>query len=335
MKRSVAVAAFGLTALAVRRYVAFRQSMSAVARELRTHALILMSVPLNALTLPFLRMAYRFRSDPGPNMTLTEHRVGNHSIKVLVLAPAGHSSARPAVLAIHGGGMCVGSAHLEVEPAGRIAQETGAVIVMPNYRLAPEHPYPAALDDCITTLHWMRSHADEFGIDIDRIAVFGPSAGGGLAAAVAQRSIDEGIPLRAQALVYPMLDDRTVLRDDHAGRGELTWSPASNRFAWTAYLGRVPRIADAPTYAAPARRADLTGLPPAWIGVGDLDLFYEEDITYAERLKSAGVPCELVAVTGMYHTADGLMRKTQSMQDFHASMVQFLRVHLEAAPISA
>ena len=156
----------------------------------------------------------------------------------------------------------------------------------------------------MATLKWMAKHADELGIDPDRIAVYGASAGGGLAAAIAQRSFDEGIALRAQALGYPMLDDRTALRDDHAGRGELTWSPSSNRFAWTAYLGREPRLSDAPEYAAPARRADVAGLAPAWIGVGELDLFYEECVAYAERLTAAGVPCELVTVPGMYHGAD-------------------------------
>ena len=101
-----------------------------------------------------------------------------------------------------------------------------------------------------------------------------------------------------------MLDDRTALRDDHAGRGELTWSPSSNRFAWTAYLGREPRMSDAPEYAAPARRTDVAGLPPAWIGVGELDVFYDENVAYAEKLTAAGVPCELVTVAGMYHGAD-------------------------------
>ncbi len=122
-------------------------------------------------------------------------------------------------------------------------------------------------------------------------------------------AFDEGIPLRAQALVYPMIDDRTALRDDLAGRGELTWSPKSNRFGWTAYLGREPRMSDAPEYAAPARRTDVAGLPPAWIGVGDLDVFYDEDVAYAEKLKAAGVPCELVTVPGMYHGADGIVQK--------------------------
>jgi acetyl esterase/lipase len=317
-----------VAAVAARRIVAFGRSMSAVAPELRTPAIIPMSIPHNTATLPALRLAYSYRSDPGPGIEVTEHRVA--PIEVLVLTPTDGSAPRPAVLALHGGAMCVGTAQLEAEPAARIARQIDAVVVMPNYRLAPEHPFPAPLDDCMATLRWMGEHAEELGIDVDRIAVFGPSAGGGLTAAVAQRAFDEGIALRAQVMIYPMLDDRTVLKDDHAGRGELVWTPESNRFAWTAYLGRAPRMSDAPEYAAPARRADLRGLAPAWIGIGDLDLFYDECVDYAERLQAAGVPCELVTVPGMYHTADGLRRKAPMIRRFYAAMDEFLRTHLQA-----
>jgi acetyl esterase/lipase len=194
--------------------------------------------------------------------------------------------------------------------------------------LAPENPFPAPLDDCMTTLGWMREHADALGIDADRIAVVGASAGGGLAAAVAQRSHDEGIALRAQGLVYPMLDDRTVLKDDHEGRGGIVWTPESNRFAWTAYLGREPRMSDAPAYAAPARRDDLSELPPAWIGVGDLDLYYGEDVAYAQKLRASGVACELVRVPRMYHAADGFAQKAPSMEAFMQGLVDHLKAHL-------
>jgi acetyl esterase/lipase len=235
------------------------------------------------------------------------------------------------VLSLHGGGMCAGTAQLELQPAGRLARELDAVVVSPNYRLAPENPFPAGLDDCMTSLRWMVGQAGVLGIDADRIAVYGTSAGGGLAAAVAQRAFDEGISLRAQALISPMLDDRAALRDDLTGRGELTWSPKSNQWAWTAYLGREPRESSAPEYAAPARRADMAGLAPAWIGVGDMEVFYDENVAYAERLTSAGVPCELVTVPGMYHTAEGLLQDVPSMRDFYASMVKFLRRYLDAA----
>ena len=331
MTKAAALVAVGVAALAVRRYAALRKSMAAVAPELRTAALGASSIPFNKLTLPIVRMAMGFSSSPGPGVTVTKHHVEDSAVDVLVLTPTEHPAPRPALLYIHGGGMMAGTAQFEVAHAAPLVRKLGAVAVSPDYRLAPENPFPAALDDCMATLQWMAKNADELGIDPDRIAVCGVSAGGGLAAAIAQRSFDEGIPLRAQALVYPMIDDRTALRDDLAGRGELTWSPKSNRFGWTAYLGREPRMSDAPEYAAPARRTDVAGLPPAWIGVGDLDVFYDEDVAYAEKLKAAGVPCELVTVPGMYHGADGIVQKALSMRDFRASMVEHLRTYLDAA----
>lgn len=335
MRKAAAVAAIGFGALAVRLCVALRKKLSAAAPELRTWAVLVTGLPMNALTLPLIRWLMNLESSPGPGVAVTKYCVGDNSTEVLVLAPTEHSGPRPAVLFLHGGGMCAGSAQLEVEPAARVVRAAGAVVVSPNYRLAPENPFPAALDDCLATLQWMVKQAHALGVDPRRIAVCGTSAGGGLAAAVAQRALDDGIPLRAQALISPMLDDRTALRDDLAGKGELTWSPRSNRWAWTAYLGREPCPADAPDYAAPSRRADFSGLPPAWIGVGHLETFYDECLAYVEKLKLAGVPCELVSVPGMYHTAEGVARKAPSMKTFHASMVEFLRIHLETAPISA
>jgi acetyl esterase/lipase len=331
MPKAIALAAAGLAALAVHRYAGLRRRLSAVAPELRTPAMAAMAIPFNRLTLPFLRMGYRFSSSPGPGVTKVTHHVEDGNVGVLVFTPTGGSAPRPVVLWLHGGGMCVGTPQIEATLSGRLARELDVVVVSPEYRLAPEHRFPAALDDCIASLKWMVEHGDDLGIDPDRIAVHGVSAGGGLAAAVAQRAFDEGIPIRAQALSYPMLDDRTAIRDDHGGRGELTWSPSSNRWAWTAYLGREPRIGDAPEYAAPARREDVAGLASAWIGVGELDLFYPESVAYAAKLKAAGVACELVTVPGMYHAADHVAPKAKSMQDFHTSMVDFLRGHLNAA----
>jgi acetyl esterase/lipase len=210
--------------------------------------------------------------------------------------------------------------------ASRLARDLGVLVVVVDYRLAPEDPFPAPLDDCIDALAWIHDHAAELGVDPARVAVGGDSAGGGLAAAVAQRAHDEGGPAIAfQALVYPMLDDRTVLRSDHQGRGDLVWTAKDNAFGWTAYLGRPPRPDAPPPYAAPARRGDLAGLPPAWIGVGDLDLFYEEDVDYAQRLQAAGVPCELHVVAGMYHAADNFAAEAEASAAFHASLTAALR----------
>jgi acetyl esterase/lipase len=326
----VALAAAAASALAVRRVIAMRRAMLAVAPELRGPSMVIATILFNFAPVSIRRKAFSFRSDPGLGVTMADHSAGD-GVGVLVLTPTDRSAPRPAVLWLHGGAMVTGTAHFEAQPAGRLVRDIGAVVVSPDYRLAPENPFPAALDDCMSALHWMRQHADELGIDADRIAVCGASSGGGLAAAVAQRSFDEGIPLRAQALVYPMIDDRTACRDDHAVRGWLTWTPSSNRRAWTAYLGREPRMSDAPEYAAPARRLDVGGLAPAWIGIGELDLYYEENVAYAEKLKAAGVPCELLTVPGMYHGADGMVQDALSMRNFHASMVEHLRTYLDTA----
>jgi len=187
----------------------------------------------------------------------------------------------------------------------RYASELGLLVVNVDYRLAPETPFPGPLEDCYAALRWTALHATELGIDPGRIAVAGDSAGGGLAAALVQLAHDRAEVTPAfQLLLYPMLDDRTTLRADHAGRGEYVWSPGSNRMGWTAYLGRAPQERHAPEYAAPARREDLRGLAPGWIGVGTLDLFFPEDREYARRLNAAGVPCELHEVPGGYHASE-------------------------------
>jgi len=328
VKKLAAVAVLGAAALAARRYLTMWDAMAAVPADMRNPVLPFVSGTVNRRNLPLVRLQSQVRTPSGRGVSVTKRRVGDNAIPVLVTTPITGQRPRPGVLWIHGGGYILGSPQMEAFGTGRLARDLGAVTVSPDYRLAPEHPFPAALDDCMTTLEWMRAHPEELGIDPDRIAVVGASAGGGLAAAVAQRSHDEGIPLRAQVLVYPMIDDRAALRDDHAGRGRFLWTPANNRFGWTSYLGRKPRMSDAPEYAAPARRTDLTGLPPAWVGVGDLDLFYDEDVDYAEKLRAAGVPCELVTVPGMYHGADGLAPKAPAIQDFRRSFTEHLRAYL-------
>jgi acetyl esterase/lipase len=322
-------AGVAVVAQAARRHAKMQLAMAAIPAELRSPILPLTSRSLSERSLWLGRLGMNVRTNPGRGVTMTERSVDSEpTVRVLVTTPSGTGERRPAVLHLHGGGMVVGSPQFEAFESGRLARELDAVVVSPDYRLAPEHPFPAALDDCMATLRWMRDHADELGLDEDRIAVMGSSAGGGLSAAVAQRSSDEGIELRAQVLVYPMMDDRTALRDDHGGRGKFMWTPASSRWAWTAYLGREPQMSDAPEYAAPARRTDLSGLPPAWVGVGDLDILYEEGVAYAERLKTHAVPCELVSVAGMYHGADGIKPKVPAMRAFRRAMADHLRTYL-------
>jgi len=323
------VAVVGAVAMATRRYFLMRNAISALPVEFRSPLLYFFPVESSPWTLHFFRPVFRLSMSPGPGVTVTKDELpGQYAVRVRVTTPSTGEVRRPAVLWLHGGGMIMGSPQFESPATGRLARELGAVVVSPDYRLAPERPFPAALDDCMATLRWMRAHAHELGIDPDRIAVGGASAGGSLAAAVAQRSQDEGIPLRAQVLVYPMLDDRSALRAEHAGRGQIAFLPSANRFAWTAYLGREPSLSESPEYAVPARRTDLAGLPPAWVGVGELDLLYPEDVAYAERLRACGVPCQLVTVPGMYHGADLFAPKATAMQQFGRGMVDHLRTYL-------
>jgi acetyl esterase/lipase len=203
------------------------------------------------------------------------------------------------------------------------------VIVSVNYRLAPQHPFPTPLIDCYTALKWLHTHRDDLGIDPNRIAIGGESAGGGLAASLAQLAHDRGeICPVFQLLIYPMLDDRSAFITDVPHCELLTWTQQNNRFGWESYLGRACGSDKLPSYAVPARRMNLTGLPPAWIGVGTLDLFHDEDVAYARRLLSDGVDCELVIVTGAFHGFDQFDHDLPVVQAFRQSQIRALRKHL-------
>ncbi|WP_350348299.1 alpha/beta hydrolase [Agromyces sp. G08B096] len=251
---------------------------------------------------------------------------GGADVDLRIYDPRGRSEDSPALLWLHGGGFLLGDPEQDEASSIAFARELGILVVSACYRLAPEHPAPAALEDAYSALSWLFAEAGARGVDPARIAIGGASAGGGLAAALAQAAHDRGEFRPAfQLLVYPMLDDRTVLRTDVDTRGVRGWTPASNRFAWTSYLGGAPGRPEVHPYAAPARRADLTGLPPAWIGVGTLDLFHDEDVAYAHRLQDAGVPCELVIVDGAFHGFDALLRNAGVSRAFWKAQAGALR----------
>lgn len=232
----------------------------------------------------------------------------------------------PALLWLHGGGFLIGSPEQDEASSIGFVRELGITVVAPRYRLAPEHPSPAALQDAYSALAWLSASAPGLGVDPARIAICGASAGGGLAAALALYAHDRGEVRPAfQLLVYPMLDDRTVTRSEHRVAGVRAWTPKSNRFAWTSYLGARPGSPGVSAYAAPARRDDLTGLPPAWIGVGSNDLFHDEDLEYARRLRAAGVACELLVVDGAFHGFDAIMRTAGVSRDFWRTQAETLR----------
>ena len=200
----------------------------------------------------------------------------------------------------------IGSAAMDDQICRSFARRLGIVVAVPEYRLAPEHRFPAPLDDCYEALRWLSSQSD---IDPTRVAVGGSSAGGGLAAALALRVREErDVVLAFQLLTYPMLDDRTVNRADIDERHVRLWNNKANRLGWESYTG-VPAGSDGVSaLAAPGRCRDYAGLPPAWIGVGTCDLFHDECVAYADELRAAGVACDLEVVGGAFHGFDYVSR---------------------------
>ncbi len=203
---------------------------------------------------------------------------------------------------IHGGGMIIGQASQDDQWCATTAQRLGIVVVSVDYRLAPEYPFPAPLDDCWAGWHWLQQHAATLGVDPARVVLSGESAGGGLAASLAQRLLDaDQAPPIAQLLFCPMLDDRTTTDQGLSSIEHFVWNNRKNLIGWQAYLGQKPGIGAMPAYAVAARREDLRGLPPTWIGVGDIDLFYEENRRYVERLHAADVAVSFEVVAGGPH----------------------------------
>ncbi len=186
---------------------------------------------------------------------------------------------------------------------------SGVPMLVVDYRVAPEHPHPTPVEDCYAALVWLAENAGELGVDPARIAVMGDSAGGGLAAGVCLLARDRGGPAVAQQLlIYPMLDDRPATPDPQL-LPFLTWTYDDNVTGWGALLGEGAGTDAVSPYAAPARADDLAGLPDTYIDVGDLDIFRDEDITYARRLADAGVPTELHVYPGCPHAFEALARR--------------------------
>ena len=243
----------------------------------------------------------------------TDHDVpgasGDPDVAVRLHRERGVTLPRPCLISIHGGGYVIGT-HLGDD--GRFdgwCTTLECVGVSVGYRLAPETPYPGPLEDCYAALRWAYLNARELGIDPDRIGVIGGSAGGGLAAGLALLARDRGeIPVSFQALSYPMLDDR--LQTESGRAGAPLWGPATNQYGWHAYLGAYRDADDVPGYAVPARAGDLTGLPPAFISVGNLDGLLDEDLDYARRLIAAGVPTDVHVFADGPHAFDSMLPDT-------------------------
>jgi acetyl esterase/lipase len=247
-------------------------------------------------------------------------RVG--AITVRLHRPRVTARTTPALLWVHGGGYVMGTAAQDDVLCRVVAKQLNVLVAAVDYRLAPEHPFPVPLEDCHDALVWLAARPD---VDAERIAIGGASAGGGLAAALALLARDRGVVTPVlQLLSYPMLDDRTTLRTDIDERHLRLWNGASNRFGWSCYLGTTPGQPAVPSGAVPARHDDLSKLPPAWIGVGTLDLLYEEDLAYADRLRAAGVACEVEVVDGAFHGFDSVRPHASVTQRYRAAQLQAL-----------
>lgn len=293
-----------------------------VAPELRLADRLTGGLVVNRWTYRLLRFAGGLMSPRFDKTGVTIAKAPEIARGALIVTPDA-ATGSGAVFLIHGGGLVVGSNDQVLANAADLARRLGVPVICPSYRLAPEAPAPAAIDDVHAAWHGLRGRAGALGIDPAKIVIGGVSAGGGLAAVLAQRLHDEGgIQPAAQLLIYPMLDDRTAARRDLDRPRHRVWSNRNNLFGWSSYLGHPPGK-NAPAYAVAARRNDLTGLPPTWLGVGTCDLFLDEGRAYARRLSDAGVDVTYVEVDGAIHGFD--LANTDMGKAFGVSQATFIR----------
>jgi len=249
-------------------------------------------------------------------------------ISLLICRPtaAATDGPLPVIYHVHGGGMVIGNNRVGVDGPLRWGKELGAVVVSVEYRLAPEHPYPAPIDDVYAGLLWTADHAEEIGADPERIVIAGASAGGGLTAALALLLRDRKGPRPlGQLLMCPMLDDRNDTVSSHQMAGVGVWDRTANETGWTALLGAARGGPDVSPYAAPARAEDLSRLPPAFLDVGSAETFRDEVVTYATRLWQAGGAAELHVWPGGFHGFDGFAPQAALSQASQSAQVKWLR----------
>ncbi|HEY0239913.1 MAG TPA: alpha/beta hydrolase [Friedmanniella sp.] len=255
---------------------------------------------------------------------VTTSVVRDGDLRVRVYRPD-RATGGPGLLWVHGGGLVIGAAKQDDRLCAGTAARLAITVASVEYRLAPEAPFPAALDDATAAWQWIAHRGPGLGIDPARVAVGGESAGAGIAASLVQRLHDTtAVQPVAQWLFAPMLDDHTAARTELDAIDHPVWNNRANRFGWAAYLGREPGAADVPPYAVPARRLDLTGLPPTWLCVGDIELFHDEVTAYADRLRAAGVEVQLDVVPGAAHGFENWASSTQLAQHLVSSAQDWL-----------
>ncbi|GAA1497975.1 alpha/beta hydrolase fold domain-containing protein [Paeniglutamicibacter kerguelensis] len=242
-----------------------------------------------------------------PGIESSSHLVGTSDGSLIELrwysATEDKRTDRPAVVYFHGGGRIGGKIDHYDGVVRHYVQETNVPMLLVDYRLAPEHTGTTAPEDGICAVEWLIEHADELRIDTDRIAVMGDSGGGGVAAGTAILARDRGIAIARQILIYPMLDDRNT-KADPTLEGLVAWNHDTNWTGWNAVLGDAIGSGGVSPVTAPGRLNDFSGIPRAYIEVGDLDIFRDESIAYARGLYDAGIPCDLNVNAGVMHGHD-------------------------------
>ena len=312
-----------------------KPQISDVHPELQLAAKKMPQFTFNGWTLPLIRFLTNLMPAPKTPEDIHIENIfipvgdGNTKIRLRIYKPKSIPSPTAGLLWLHGGGYIIGKPEISEASCIEYVRELGVVVVSVDYRLAPDYPFPTSLEDSYAALTWVDAHTGKLGIDAARIGIGGESAGAGLAAALIQLVHDrKAFKPVFQTLIYPMLDDQTTVLTDLADKGHFAWNQASNRYGWKSYLGKKSGAGALAAYAVPARRKDLSGLPPAWIGVGTLDLFHDEDVAYAQKLRDAGVECELVIVPGAFHGFDFMAFESSVVKDFRKSQIAAMKRYL-------
>ncbi|OEY93419.1 lipase [Acinetobacter proteolyticus] len=309
--------------------------MRYIHKELQPVLAQLPELMINAAQMPAIRQFLKDHligeSQSHPQVECLERWIPSQhhgrEIRVLTYRSKAHKKQTPALLWIHGGGYVMGIPEMDTALCERFVLEAGCQVIAVDYRLAPEHPYPAPLEDCFDSLCWLSKNATTLEVDVNKIAVAGASAGGGLTAALSLLTRDrQGPKIAFQMPLYPMIDDRHQTYSSTEIQDSRVWNEQSNRNAWAMYLGNI-LAQQVPSYAAPARADDYAHIPPTYTCVGDQDPFRDETLDYVAALAKAGVPTEFHLYPGCFHGFDGYAPMTgigqQAIQQYVQALATF------------